>query len=62
VPEQRSKCIFWLWLQITTAPSRMMEWSTTKTIGGLKEFTESGRRLILVTGRELPELRGSSRS
>jgi len=28
-----------------------------QTIGALKEFKESGRRLILVTGRELPDLK-----
>jgi hypothetical protein len=28
-----------------------------QTIAALKEFKESGRRLILVTGRELPDLK-----
>jgi HAD superfamily hydrolase (TIGR01484 family) len=28
-----------------------------QTLRGLKEFKESGRRLILVTGRELPDLK-----
>lgn len=32
------------------------------TFDALKEFKAGGRRLILVTGRELPDLRGSFRN
>ena len=49
-------CISWRWPPTMTAPRPMTASSAMRRCDALRRLKEFGRRLILVTGRELPDL------